>query len=132
MATEVNTQIRQSSAGSSEVIRTQSADKQANAMPLQKRQELQGVEKLATSTDVKESAEQKEENLEQTVQELSSIVQSLNRELNFSVDADSGRSVIKVIDSATDEVIRQIPSEEVIELAQMIDQHAGLLMDAKV
>lgn len=129
MATEVNAQIRQNSASSSDVFRSQSLDKKAEApeaLSVQRRQELQASEQtnpLATSN---------EEQLDQTVEELSSLVQSLKRELNFSVDDNSGRTVIKVIDSTTDEVIRQIPSEEVVELAQMIDQHAGLLMDAKV
>ena len=132
MATEVNAQIRQNSAGSSDLFRNQKIEVAPSTLTSQKRQELQPAEQTATLSEANATNTRSEQKLDQTVEELSSLVQSLQRELNFSVDDKSGRTVIKVIDSETDEVIRQIPSEEVIELAQMIDQHAGLLMDAKV
>lgn len=47
-------------------------------------------------------------------------VQQIHRQLQFNVDSDSGRIVIKVIDSDTDEVIRQIPGEEALELARKL------------
>ena len=132
MATEVNAQIRQNSAGTSDLFRNQKIEVASSTLASQKRQELQSAEQTATLSKANATDTRSEQKLDQTVEELSSMVQSLQRELNFSVDDKSGRTVIKVIDSQTDEVIRQIPSEEVIELAQMIDQHAGLLMDAKV
>lgn len=44
------------------------------------------------------------------------------------VDRDTGIQVIKVVDTKTDEVIRQIPSEEIIELAKTLDKLHGLLI----
>jgi len=53
--------------------------------------------------------------------------------LTFSVDKDSGRTVIKVVDPATHEVLRQIPAEEILRmdknLDQMIERLKGLLID---
>jgi flagellar protein FlaG len=52
--------------------------------------------------------------------------------LNFSKDQDTGKTIIKVVDTATDTVIRQIPSEEAIAIAKSIDKMQGLLINHKV
>lgn len=52
--------------------------------------------------------------------------------LNFSKDQDTGKTIIKVVDTATDTVIRQIPSEEAISIAKSIDKMQGLLINHKV
>ncbi len=62
------------------------------------------------------------EKLQETVREMNAKVQNLRRNLHFSVDDASGRSVIKVIDAETDEVIRQIPSEEILNLAHRLTE----------
>ena len=61
------------------------------------------------------------------------------RSLSFSVDEASGRSVIKVVDQKTEQLIRQIPTEEVLRVAQDIKklqeemgQSLGLLIDRRV
>lgn len=74
-----------------------------------------------------ERAAQEEEPLEDVVSNLNQLVRDLHRELQFSVDEDSGDTVIKVIDSKTDEVLRQIPSEEVMRLRQRLEEAAGVI-----
>jgi len=66
--------------------------------------------------------------LEKAVKDLSQGVQNLQRSLQFSIDESSGRTVIKVVDKDTQEVIRQIPEEQVLELAARIDKNAGVLV----
>jgi flagellar protein FlaG len=51
--------------------------------------------------------------------------------LRFSVDHDTGITVVKVVDSGTNEVIRQIPSEEVINISRSIDRLQGMLLKNK-
>ena len=58
--------------------------------------------------------------LNQAVSELNKYVQNVHRDLLFSVDQDSGNTVIKVIDSESKETIRQIPAEEVLQVAKSI------------
>lgn len=53
---------------------------------------------------------------------ISEYVQSINRDLQFSVDEDTDRTVIKVIDSHTGELIRQIPDEVFLELARRLQE----------
>ena len=53
-------------------------------------------------------------------------------ELSFSVDQSSGRSIIKITDPVTNEVIREIPSEEVQRIDKALDQfQRGLLLNSK-
>ncbi|MBU0912320.1 MAG: flagellar protein FlaG [Gammaproteobacteria bacterium] len=54
------------------------------------------------------------------VEDINQFVNSQGRTLNFSVDEESGKPVVKVIDFETKEVIRQIPSEEVLTMAKAI------------
>lgn len=51
--------------------------------------------------------------------------------LQFSVDPDSQTQIVKVIDTQTKDVIRQIPSEQAIALAKAIGQFEGLLIKDK-
>jgi flagellar protein FlaG len=77
--------------------------------------------------------------LRQAVDVVNQAVAMEQRSLSFSIDDASGRSVIKVIDFETDELIKQIPSEELLKVAQDIKrlqeemgQSIGLLIDNKV
>ena len=55
--------------------------------------------------------------IERTVSRINEIVQSVQRDLSFNVDQESGRTVIRVIDSESGELIRQIPSEDLLAIA---------------
>ncbi|MDH5392553.1 MAG: flagellar protein FlaG [Gammaproteobacteria bacterium] len=106
----------------------------------------------ATGTDLPPATEQvqesaQKESLQQTqqasqqvskekarevVEQLNNHAQFVNRDLHFSVDDDSGRTVIKVVNSETAELIRQIPSEEVLKLSETIresvDSETGFIV----
>ncbi|MFK8017251.1 MAG: flagellar protein FlaG [Gammaproteobacteria bacterium] len=58
------------------------------------------------------------EEIEKAAQELTKRAAEMGRDLRFDVDDDSGVTVIKVIDPLTDEVVRQIPSEEAVDRAR--------------
>jgi flagellar protein FlaG len=84
-------------------------------------------------------AEISKEELQQAVDVVNQAVALEQRSLSFSIDDVSGRSVIKVVDFETDELIKQIPSEELLKVAQDIKrlqdemgQSIGLLIDSKV
>ncbi|MDP5240685.1 flagellar protein FlaG [Uliginosibacterium sp. 31-16] len=53
------------------------------------------------------------------------------RNLQFSLDEETGRSVVKVVDATTHEVIRQMPSEELLNIARTLDKLTGLLLKQK-
>jgi flagellar protein FlaG len=64
----------------------------------------------------------------QAVRNISDYVQSLKRDLRFSVDQDSGRTVVTVVDPQSGEVIRQIPSEEVLTIARRLADASGVFL----
>lgn len=54
-----------------------------------------------------------------------------SRSLQFSVDDDVGVNVVKVVDTQTKELIKQIPSEEMLALARALDKLQGMLVKDK-
>ncbi|MCK5335236.1 MAG: flagellar protein FlaG [Gammaproteobacteria bacterium] len=78
-------------------------------------------ETSATAKVVEEKAQEvSAEKAQEVVEQLNNHAQTINRDLHFSVDDDSGRTVIRVINSETAELVRQIPSEEVLRLSETI------------
>lgn len=70
---------------------------------------------------------QNPQRLEAAVSKLNDYVQNIRRTLSFSIEESTGRTVIKVYDAETDELIRQIPPEDTLKLAELIDQHPDSL-----
>jgi flagellar protein FlaG len=69
--------------------------------------------------------------LEEAVKRIREFVQPINDSIQFSLDDDTGRTIVKVIDLQTQEVLRQIPSEEVLNIAKALDRLQGLLIHNK-
>lgn len=61
-----------------------------------------------------------EEKMQAAVAQMNDYIQSTQRDLSFSYDADSGETIVKVMDRNTQEIIRQIPSEIFLRLAQQM------------
>jgi flagellar protein FlaG len=66
------------------------------------------------------------------VKNMNDFLQTVRRTLQFSLDEDSGRMVVQIKDAETNKVIRQIPSEEVLRIAEQMDKLKGLLLEEKV
>lgn len=67
----------------------------------------------------------------EALERIQKFVEPMASDLQFSVDESSGMRVVKVLDRATQEVIRQIPSAEVLEIAKALDRLQGLLLKQK-
>ena len=70
----------------------------------------------------------KPEELQQAVAKLNDYSQKMERKLDFQMDEGSGITVIKVYDSESDKLIRQIPNEEAVELAQKLNSEEPLFL----
>jgi len=70
--------------------------------------------------------------VKQAARQLESFMQSMNRYLEFRIDQDSGRTVVTVKDKTTGDVVRQIPAEEVLRLAQNLGGKGGALLNQAV
>ena len=69
--------------------------------------------------------------LGKVVKQLNEYAQSIQREVEFNIDSDSGQTLVKVIDTKTKEVIRQIPSEEALSVARYLSRGHGLVFHGK-
>lgn len=130
-----------------EAVDTLTVESRAN-----QRQQNDGIisEELAKSKNIESDTKDKvfaaddinsneQSQIETAFNQVSEFVQTQNRLLNFSFDEDSNRSIIKVTDSDSGEVIRQIPSEDVLKLAERINElrtdageAIGVLINRKV
>jgi len=80
------------------------------------------------------------QSLHDSIEKLESLTQVKSKQFKFHIDEQTSSPVVVVTDTATDEVIRQIPSLEVLELASKIDelqerifgQSLGVLIDKTI
>ncbi|WP_296264324.1 flagellar protein FlaG [Pseudomonas sp. UBA6562] len=72
------------------------------------------------------------EDLEKALGEIRDFARDNHRNLDFSIDEDSGRVVVKVIATDSGLVIRQIPSEAALKLAQNLNDANSLLFKDEV
>lgn len=71
------------------------------------------------------------EEVREAVKEIQQNTGSNSTNLQFSVDEASGKTIVSVIDSETRQVVRQIPSEEIMRMARAMDRMQGLLFNGK-
>ena len=102
---------------------------------------------LVDAKTVREQAKAEREaqkaELEKQVQELQDTASFKGWSVNFALDKELDRTVIRVVDSKTQEMIRQIPSEELLTIAKRLKELddlsgisdksvVGLLFDKKI
>ena len=67
--------------------------------------------------------------IESVTRQIDSFLRSVNHQLHFRLDQGSGEMVVTVTDGETGEVIRQVPGEEALRIAQHIDDSISVLLD---
>ena len=124
-----------SSGLASEYKRTSDTITQSNAVDNQAEEvitEDQQVKVIQSSAEGAADQPLTAEQLDKVAQQLQDFVGDLNRNIEFSVDEDSGRDVIKVIDKDSGDLLKQYPSEEVLTLVSKLSDMVGGFIDAKV
>lgn len=91
---------------------------------------LQPAAKSDKARDSKEGIPSPSE-LQDAVERISNFVAQNNSDITFSIDSDTGRNLVKVIDRNSKEIIRQIPSVEVLAISKALDKLQGLLINQK-
>jgi len=80
------------------------------------------------SAQVEQVQQPDREKLETATQSVREFVKPINSNIEFSVNDDTGQLVVKIIDRTTKEVIRQMPSEEMLSIAKTLDSIKGLFV----
>ena len=68
---------------------------------------------------------------QQAAAEINKFLKSSSASVEFTVEGKTDRVIVRVVDSATHQVIRQIPSEETLAISRSLDRMAGLLVEQK-
>jgi flagellar protein FlaG len=92
----------------------------ADTQPAVETQQPQQSQQAKTPPDAKQ--------LNEALDSINQKLQDSDQQLRFALDKDSGRMVVRVVDTATDQVIRQIPSEVAIQIGQSLEKLHGLLV----
>lgn len=94
-------------------------------------------ESAAAAADVaraqQQQAAQQREAVQESVDKLNEFIRPYVTSLQFSIDKDAGKLVVKILDTETREVIKQFPSEKVLALAKALAEAMkkpeGLLLE---
>ncbi|MBI5233716.1 MAG: flagellar protein FlaG [Deltaproteobacteria bacterium] len=107
--------------GRADIINQVFAQSEQRASAVQAQRRAQNVQAERQREGVGQPA-QFVESLKDTAQGLEKALKGLGAELKIEIDRDSNSVVVKVIDSTTNEVIKQIPSEELIEIRKRVQE----------
>ena len=69
--------------------------------------------------------------VERALKTLNDYTAMVAQDVSFTMDEESGKTIVKVVDTATQEVLRQFPSDEALSIARSIDKMQGLLIREK-
>jgi flagellar protein FlaG len=78
--------------------------------------------------DQKKSEMPSRQDIEQATEQVKKFISPTNSDIRFSIDEDTGITVVKVMDKTTNEIIRQIPGDEILQIAKALDRLQGLLV----
>lgn len=99
--------------------------------PVERAAPVRGGATADASSQQEQAVSQAPVALATAVEQINDFIQIARRDLVFSVDERTGQTVVSVVDAQTQEVIRQIPSEEVLAIAARLDEARGLLFEDK-
>ena len=66
--------------------------------------------------------------IKKALEEVNRMMHSLGGSLEFSIDQQTRKTVVRIVDTSTNQLIRQIPSEEMLTIAKSLDRLQGLLI----
>ncbi|MGB9755731.1 MAG: flagellar protein FlaG [Desulfurella sp.] len=87
---------------------------------------------LQTNTNALNNANISKQDVKNLVKKLNDSIGTLNDSVKFSYSEDAKALVVKVVDSKTGQVIRQIPPEELIKLEANLTQSIGIIFNKEV
>lgn len=91
----------------------------------------QGEIHLSDSGNKSSGTDAAELDIGKSIDTLNRAASAIDPRLSFSYDEKTKRIIMKVHDPSTNEVVRQIPSEEMIRLLENIHESIGLMIDTK-
>ncbi|CUS78319.1 flagellar protein FlaG [Candidatus Kryptonium thompsonii] len=72
------------------------------------------------------------EEIEGIIKELNQFIQIFNTKIAFEIDKETKKTILRIVDVETNEVIRQIPPEELLKISRRISELLGLIINEKI
>jgi len=73
-----------------------------------------------------------EDEVRESVKDVNEIVDKVKEGISFQIHEDTEKMMVKVVDLNTDEVIKELPPEEMLDLQARIHEMVGILIDETV
>lgn len=87
---------------------------------------------LAQDTRANEKQQDVEQDIIQGIEEASGKLEAQFKELKFSIHKDTKRIMVRIVDKDTQEVLREIPPEKILDIMAKVEKNAGLYIDEKL
>ena len=88
-----------------------------------------GTVKSRTDGSRGDTAEPKKADIENTLVKLNKSLEDINEKISFTYHEVNKRVIIKVINSETREVVREIPAKDIVKLSEHLQEFIGMLVD---
>ncbi|MEY4591583.1 MAG: hypothetical protein RIR18_478 [Pseudomonadota bacterium] len=104
----------------------------AASRPSEQPKSIAGVASSASSQNVNEQRPDSDPKaIERATKKIQDYVSAKAGDIQFSTDQTSGKTVVKVIDDATKDVLMQFPSKQALAMASNLDKSSGVLVKDK-
>ena len=118
---------------------TKGIDQRQNAHSLREISREQETDRTKSTRDNVESLredklspEELRDDLEEKIDDMNNIMETLDEKLSFELHDKTERIMTRIIDIKTKEVIKEMPPEEMLDLAARIHEMVGLIIDEEV
>jgi flagellar protein FlaG len=105
------------------------------SLPISNTSDSEVVKKVANTeiknTNIDVNSQPSLEAVAKAAEQIQSFVKEMGRNLDFSVDATTGYNVVRVVNPETNEIIRQLPSEELLKIARSMETWNSVLVNQK-
>ncbi len=96
--------------------------------PVRMQQRPKKAEPPATQQEPQKIEEQK---LEKVAKAMENFIRSIQRDLKIKVHKETGRLMVQVISAEDGKVVREIPPEELLNLAAKMEEMVGILFETE-
>ena len=105
------------------------------SLPISNASDAEVVKKVANTEiknpDIALNSQPSKEAVAKAAEQIQTFVKEMGRNLDFSVDATTGYNVVRVVNPDTNEIIRQLPSEELLKIARSMETWNSVLVNQK-
>lgn len=91
-----------------------------------------GQKELRQNVDREASREYDRGVLEESIDKLNQVLMTVNPRFEFRVHEETNRLIVRVWDKDTEELIREIPPEQILDIVASIEEMVGILVDKRL